>query len=137
MKSLHLLLAGTLVALASACSTPESRVRKNEAAFASWPAAVQENVRAGKVEVGYTQDMVRVALGDPDRQSSRTTASGTADVWIYFDKGPKFSFGVGLGSSHGRTGVGGGVTVGDDWRDEEVMRVILEGGRVTAIERRK
>jgi hypothetical protein len=136
MKSPRSLLA-VLLLVAAGCSTPESRVKKNEAAFNQWSPTVQENVRAGKVDVGYSQDMVRVALGDPDRRSSRTTANGTADVWIYFDKGPKFSFGVGLGSSRGSTGFGGGVTVGDDWRDEEVMRVIFEGGVVSAIERRR
>lgn len=132
-----LLLLTLLSLLFAGCSTPDSRVKKNEAAFNTWPAAVQENVRAGKVDVGYTQEMVRVALGDPDRRSSRTTANGTADVWIYFDKGPKISFGVGMGSHRGSTGFGGGVTVGDDWHDEEVLRVIFEGGAVSAIERRR
>jgi hypothetical protein len=137
MKPLPLVLSGLLLLAVVGCATPESRARKNEAAVSSWPAAVQQNVRAGKIDVGYTQDMVRVALGDPDRLSSRTTASGTADVWIYFDKSPKFSIGLGLGSSRGGTSFGGGVNVGDDWRDQEVMRVIFERGVVSAIERRK
>ena len=126
-----------LLAIASGCATVESRVKDHEAAFNSWPADVQEKVRAKKVEVGFTREMVEVALGKPDRLASRTTERGQSEVWIYFDKGPKFSFGVGLGSMHGSTGVGGGVTVGDDFRDDEVMRVILEGDRVTGVEVRR
>jgi outer membrane protein assembly factor BamE (lipoprotein component of BamABCDE complex) len=137
MKTPHLVFVSALLLIAAACSTPDSRVKKNETAFQSWPPAVQENVRAGRIDVGYNQQMVRVALGEPDRLASRTTAHGTADVWIYFDKGPKFSLGLGFGSMHGSTGVGGGLTVGDDWRDQEILRVIFEGGLVTAVERRK
>ncbi len=120
------------------CATPESRVKANESLVSSWPADVQQNVRAGKIAVGYTRDMVRVALGEPDRLATRTTAEGQSEVWVYFDKGPKFSFGVGLGSFGRHSAVGGGVTVGDTgWRDEEMMRVIFAGERVSAIELRK
>jgi hypothetical protein len=98
---------------------------------------VQEKVRAGKIEMGYSMEMVEVALGKPERVASRTTSTGQSDVWIYADKGPKFSIGLGLGSARGSTAMGGGVTVGDGFRNDEAMRVIFEGGRVTAIETRK
>ncbi len=125
------------VVLAASCASVDSRVQKHQAAFNSWPADVQEKVRAGKVEVGFTKEMVRVALGEPDRLISRTTEHGVAEGWVYFDKGPKFSLGLGLGTARGHSAVGGGVTVGDDWRDEEKLRVIFEGGRVSAIETRR
>ncbi len=137
MKTLLLLLGLSASFLALGCSTVDSRAKEHAAAFNSWPPAVQQKVRAGQVDVGFTDEMVRVALGDPERKVTRTTASGQAEVWIYGDKSPKFSIGLGLGSVHGNTGVGGGVTVGDTWRDDEAMRVILEGGKVTAIERRR
>lgn len=130
-----LLFSGLLLA---GCATVESRIGKHQTAFNSWPADVQQKVRAGKVDIGFTREMVTVALGAPDRLSSRTTAQGVSDVWIYFDKGPKFSLGIGMGSAGRHSAVGGGVVVGDDgWRDEEVMRVIFVGDRVTAIETRK
>jgi hypothetical protein len=82
--------------------------------------------------------MVQVALGEGDRKSTRTTAQGTVEVWAYFDHGPKFSIGLGLGSAHGSTAFGGGVVVGDNgFLEDEVMRVIFDGGRVAAIETRK
>lgn len=138
MKSsfFSLIAVGTLLSV-TACSSVDSRVKDHQGAFATWPADVQEKVRAGKVEMGFTREMVEVALGKPDRQASRTTDRGAAEVWIYADKGPRFSIGLGVGSSRGSTGVGGGVTLGDDFRDEENMRVIFDGNVVSAIETRK
>jgi hypothetical protein len=137
MKTLLLPVFAILLLVAAGCASVESRIQDNEAAFNTWPADVQEKVRAGKVEMGFTPEMVEVALGKPDRTSSRTTERGQADVWVYHDEAPRFSIGLGLGSGRGSTGFGGGVTVGDDFRDEENMRVVFEGGRVTAIEVRK
>jgi hypothetical protein len=139
MKSLLLVLSASMALLAAGCSSVDSRMKKHEEAFNTWPPAVQEKVRAGEVDVGFTEEMVLVALGEPERRYSRTTASGQADAWVYADKSPKFSIGLGVGSMRGSSGVGGGVTLGggDRWGDNEALRVIFEGGRVSAIERRK
>jgi hypothetical protein len=139
MKHLPLgLLASAVLLFAAGCSTPASRISSHQAAFDTWPAAVQEKVRAGQVDVGFTAEMVRVALGDADRMFTRTTEKGAMEVWVYNDNRPSFSIGLGLGTSHGSTAYGGGVAVGgDSFRDGEVMRVVFEGGRVAAIESRR
>lgn len=137
MKTIVALLALASLTLAAGCASVDSRVREHQAAFDAWPADVQEKVRAGKVEVGFTQEMVRVAMGQPDRVMSRTTDRGVAEGWVYMDKSPKFSLGLGLGTARGSSAFGGGVTVGDDWRDEEALRVIFEAGLVSAIETRR
>ena len=137
MKTLLLSVFATLLLSIAGCASVESRVKDHEAAFKTWPADVQEKVRAGKVEMGFTAEMVEVALGKADRLSSRTTDRGQAEVWTYFDSSPRFSIGLGIGSSRGSTGMGGGVTLGDNFRDDENMRVVFEGGRVIAIETRK
>ncbi len=127
-----------VVGLVAGCSTVDSRVKQHEAAFNTWPAEVQQKVRDKQVDVGFTPEMVLVALGEPARKVTRTTAQGQGEVWLYEDKSPKFSIGLGVGSMRGNTGVGGGVTVGDNmWRGDESMRVIFEGGQVTAVERRR
>jgi len=123
--------------LTAACSTVESRTQSHQAAFDAWPADVQQKVRARKVDIGFTPEMVRVALGDPDRVAARTTAQGASEVWVYFDHGPHFSFGLGVGAVRGTSAYGGDVAIGNDFRDEEVMSVEFEGGRVSAIETRK
>ena len=137
MKLPSVLVCVGLLLISAGCATVDSRVKDHQSAFSSWPPAIQENVRAGKIDMGYTQEMVEVALGKPDRFASRTTDHGQADVWIYFDKGPRFSVGLGFGSAHGSSAVGGGVTLGDDFRDDEKLRVVFENGRVAAIETRK
>ena len=140
MKSSRFLVfvsVGALLLSAAACSTPASRIKSHQAAFDALPAETQANIRAGKVEFGYTQPMVLMALGEPDRRYTRTTQAGQTEVWAYRDKGPAFSFGVGVGGGSGRTGMGGGIgvsTAGD--RSEDKMRVVFDtSGKVSAIEK--
>jgi len=136
MKTLSSLLVVVTLLAASGCATPASRIAKHQAEFSEWPAAVQEKVRAGEVGIGFTTDQARVALGEPDRKFMRTTNDGTTEVWAYRKEKSHFSFGIGVGSVRGSTGVGGGVVVGDrDWRDGETMRVVFDRmGRVSTIE---
>lgn len=71
-------------ALLSGCaSTPEKRIRQNPELFDSFPAEVQENLRSGRVEIGYTPEMVYFALGAPDRRVTRRTADEEREVWHY------------------------------------------------------
>lgn len=80
--------------------------------------------------------MVRVALGDPARTFTRTDNDGTSEVWVYRGKEPRFSVGLGVGTSRGSTGFGGGVGIGTGGsRDsEDATRVVFAGGRVSAVE---
>lgn len=71
------------IALFSSCSTPESRIRRNPELFAQLTPQDQELIRRGRVAVGFTGEMVRLALGEPDRFTTRTTATGTNEVWHY------------------------------------------------------
>ncbi len=74
-------LAG-LAALAG-CSTPDARIRKNPEAFDRCTPAQQELIKQGRVALGFDVEMVRLALGDPDRITTRTDASGTSEIWHY------------------------------------------------------
>lgn len=134
------LLAACLL-LASGCSTVDSRIAKNRELFNTWPAAVQDKVVRGQIDIGFNADQVRVALGEPDRVFTRTTADGTSQVWSYRDRGPRFGFGVGvgMGTFGGRGGSFGGVTLGTGtgYRDDEKMGVVFDpAGRVSAVETR-
>ena len=123
-------------ALAGGCvgSTPATRIEQRPAVFRAWPEAVQAKVRAGQVEVGFTPDMVRMALGEPDRVRSLVTPQGRSEIWIFFDHGPHFSIGLGVGVSSGHNAYGGGAGVGAGPDGEERLRVIFDGGKVSAIE---
>jgi hypothetical protein len=124
------------------CSTVDSRIAKNREAFNSWPSAVQSKVVQGQVDVGFTPDQVRVALGEPDRVFTRTTADGTSEIWGYRDRGPKFSFGVGVGMGsfgrHGGSFGGVGINTGGGYLDDEKMGIVFDrNGRVSSIETRQ
>jgi hypothetical protein len=143
MKPKLLLLTAAFGAmLAAGCSTVDSRIAKNREAFNTWPPAVQDKVVLGQIDVGFTPEQVRVALGEPDRVFTRTTADGTSQVWSYRDRGPRFGFGVGVGmGSFGRHGgTFGGVGIGSDagYRDDEKVGVVIDGtGHVSSIETRE
>ena len=81
MKLPFVLLAALLLV---GCATPEARIRRNPALFASFPPEVQARVRQGHIALGFSQPAVRMALGDPDRVYHRITSTNTAnEVWAY------------------------------------------------------
>ncbi|PTX96682.1 hypothetical protein [Opitutus sp. ER46] len=126
----------TAVLLLVGCSTVESRIGGHQAAFASWPPQVQQRVRAGQIDVGFTMEQVQVALGSPDYTFARTAQTGSFQVWSYRDRGPRFSLGVGMGS-YGRGGgfsTGVGVDTGRTYPDEKLRVIFDASGRVTQIE---
>ena len=134
-------LVSVCAALLTGCSTPASRIEQNKDLFATFPADIQANLRQGKIGIGYTKDMVFIALGKPDRQYSRTTEAGQSEVWSY----------VALTSTSSRQRIdgpfrirdphGGFQTVSDalwvdvqEQHEYERLRVEFGGDKVSAIE---
>ena len=135
MRLLPTLLAGTALALLVGCSTPDSRIAGHRASFDKLPAEAQQKIRAGQVDVGFTPEMVRLALGEPDRVFTRRSETGDTEVWGYPDRGPQFSIGIGLGSGGRHSSVGGGVAMSTGGYDpEEKIRVEFREGKVTAVD---
>jgi hypothetical protein len=130
-----LALAFLALVLAAGCSSVSSRISKNRAEYESWPMEVREKVAAGQVDLGFTPDQVRMALGDPERVATRTTADGQSEAWIYRKAAPRIGIGFGVGSYSRNSAVGIGVNSGG-WplRPDESKRVVFEGGRVSAVE---
>ena len=79
------ILGPALALLLMGCSTPQSRIEKHPEIFNNLAPEVQENVRLGKIDIGYPQDAVMLALGEPARTYSRRTAAGETIVWSYVD----------------------------------------------------
>jgi hypothetical protein len=77
------LIAALALLTLAACSTPERRIGRNPEFFASLAPADQELIKKGRVALGFTPDMVKLALGDPDRLLTRTDSSGSSEVWRY------------------------------------------------------
>jgi ABC-type Fe3+-hydroxamate transport system substrate-binding protein len=132
-SSLAITLAALL--LAGCASTPQDRIGQNRAMFESFPADVQRKVSAGEVDVGFTEEMVVLALGKAGRKFTRADASGESQVWVYYKSQPRFGFGFGM-SSGGYGGVSSGVAVSTAGNpDDEFQRVVFQDGRVTAVEK--
>ena len=120
-------MAMVTVLLAAACSGVDSRIAKHRDKFSTWPAAVQGKVVIGQIDVGFTPQQERVALGEPDYVSTRTTMDGTSEVWGFRDPQPRFDFGIGLGFGRGSTAMDAGGSVGEDgFRDDEKPRVVFD-----------
>jgi hypothetical protein len=137
-------LAGVFLA---GCSTVESRIKENPAAFASLDPQTQAEIRKGGVRVGFTTEMVYIALGRPDERSERVTAEGREEVWIYTTTYEEYAgtAHVGYRRVYVRDPKTGAAAVflepvyGDVYQDrtEERIRIIFRDGHVTAIEQTK
>ncbi len=125
----------TLAIFAGGCaSTPQSRIKKNPAAFNSAPSEVRAAIEQGRVLVGFTPDQVKLAMGEPDRVLNRTSETEKSEVWIYRENKPHLGLGLGLGFGGGSVGTGVGVSTSDREFPDERMRVVFTAGRVTAVE---
>lgn len=83
-SKLYLVVSALLLAVGLAgCATPEARIKKNPEIFARLSVAEQDMIKKGAVGVGFDQEMVKLALGEPDRILARTDAKGTTEVWSY------------------------------------------------------
>ncbi len=124
--------------LAGCASTPDSRIDRQRGAFSRYPSEVQQKIRVGQIDIGFTGEMVLMALGDPSHKFTRQTETGATEVWVYHETGPRFSFGLGLGSSGRHSSVGGGLAMSTGGYDpDEKLRVELRDGRVSEIDVRQ
>ena len=121
--------------LLAGCATPDSRIADNRSVFDKLSTEIQQKIRTGQVDVGFTPEMVVMSLGAPASKFTRKTEQGDTEVWSYRDDRPKFSFGVGVGSGGGGSSVGGGVGVSTGGYDpDEKIRVEFRNGVVTAVD---
>ncbi len=80
-KIILLLVAVSLLGTITACSTFDSRVKEKPAAFAGLSPTDQEDIRNGFIKVGFTPEMVYMALAKPERKISGAAAG--EETWIY------------------------------------------------------
>lgn len=135
MIGFRCLAALLVVATLAACASTASRISDQQSTFDAFPADVQTKIRAGQIDVGFTQDQVRMAVGEPTRRYTQQTTTGESEVWAYSKSSPTFSFGLGAGSFG--SGVGGGVGVGTNTggNSDDKLRVTFVAGKVTVVER--
>ena len=137
-SSLFLCVITAALLLVGCASTPQDRISKNREIYESFPADVQRKISAGQVDIGFTPDMVALALGKPDQKLTRAEAGGETEVWVYEKHKPQFSFGVGVGGGSYHSGGGSAAGVGVSTTtppSSDYMRVAFRDGRVSSVER--
>ncbi len=133
-NSFSLSLMACLALSALACSTTDSRIKADQELFDRYSTEDQAAIRAGQVEVGFTEDMVRMTLGKPNETTIEIDEHGEILVWAWTKSRPGISVGVGGGSGgYGYGGVGGGVGVGTPARKDLRALVEFVDGRVTSV----
>jgi hypothetical protein len=138
-----LLTAALIAASLAACAGPQSRIKKQQTLFDAYPPAVQQKIRDGQADVGFTKEQVTMALGRPDRTYTRKTAAAEQEVWAYgvSDGGPRLSLGFGMGFGGGAGMSAGGIGVetgaGPEGDDRARVRVVFQDGKVFSVESRR
>jgi len=76
------MLAASLGFLAG-CQSVETRIKEKPEVFAQIDKATQDKIKQGIIDLGYTEDMVYLALGAPDQKRESISEKGKATIWIY------------------------------------------------------
>lgn len=133
--------------LVAGCSTVESRIEEKSAVFNALPIETQARIKQGLIDVGFTQDMVYIAMGKPDRVIDRAVEAGAQTVWIYNSYYQEYQ-GSHFAGYHRRVYYDPRIKAYrvyyeparvDVYRErtEEVARVVFTGGKVSSIEQVK
>lgn len=141
-----LLLAGSLGFLVG-CQSVESRIRERPEAFANADLATQEKITQGIIELGFTEDHVYLALGEPDQKRETVNADGKTVTWIYNTYYDRYD-GRGFAGYHRSVYYDPYVRAyrmyyrpvfADTYvqEKEERIRIVYQNGKVTAIEQTK
>lgn len=79
-------IAGALaLALLTGCETSSTsaRIQEKSAVFAALTPEQQNTIREGAIELGYTADMVYMALGKPSKVKAQDDPEGRVEMWTY------------------------------------------------------
>ena len=76
------MLAASLGFLAG-CQSVDDRIKQKPEAFAAADKATQDKIKQGIIDLGYTTDLVFLALGEPDQKRESISATGKTVTWIY------------------------------------------------------
>lgn len=137
----------TSLGFLAGCQTVESRIKERPEAFYRLDTATQDKILQGIIDIGFSEDMVYLALGDPSEKRERITENARTQIWIYSTYYTRYD---------GRTNVGYYRRVyfdptvqtyrihyrpvfADTYREEkeERIRITFRDGRVTVIEQAK
>lgn len=77
------LLLATSLGFLAGCQSVERRIQERPEAFYQLDRETQDKILQGIIDLGYTEDMVYLALGEPSEKRQRVTENGRTVTWIY------------------------------------------------------
>lgn len=73
--------------LISGCMTAQQirkqRIEQNQDFFDTYSTDIQEKIRRGQIDLGFSRQMIEMAWGTPDRIYTRLTTDGLLTIWTY------------------------------------------------------
>lgn len=81
-RSFLFILAGAILGLVG-CQSVESRIKEKPEVFAQVDKETQEKIKQGIIDIGFSEDLVYLALGKPDQKRESVSATGNTSAWIY------------------------------------------------------
>ena len=92
-RVVHIVAAGVLALVLAGCMTAAERraerINQNQVLFTQLDSATQSRVSQGLIAIGDTPSAVWLALGEPDKRTSDTTAAATVELWQYCSSVPE------------------------------------------------
>lgn len=130
------------------CQTVDSRIQEKPTVFAGLDKTTQDMIKQGIIGIGYTEDMVYLALGSPDQIRESITTTSRTLIWIYNSYSTYYDGIYGMGYYGSRYGYPypyyrpygyyyGPPYSGYHTEKEERIRVTFSAGKVTAIDQVK
>ena len=83
LRVLFPVLAAAAAFALTGCESVDSRIKEKPELFAKLDPETQAKIKQGIIDIGYNEDMVYLALGEPDEKREMITAHGRSLVWIY------------------------------------------------------
>jgi hypothetical protein len=135
------------LAFLAGCQSVEKRIQERPEAFYRLDRATQDKILQGIIDIGFSEDMVYLALGKADQTRESVTENGRTTTWIYNTYYSRYEGTQMVGyyrrvyydpllrsyRLHYRP------AFADTYRDEveERIRVVFRNGQVTSIEQAK
>ncbi len=145
MRTLLLTLLGAALLFAG-CLSDRDRIRKRidskPEIFQQYPEAERQRLERGELHVGDDKNAAWFVYGSPSQTSTRTTAAGKTEIWVYTVQAVQNNFPEPrLVSYPVRTSTGRTVYLNDyyymdgtTYAEVEALRIEFQNDRVTVIE---
>jgi hypothetical protein len=123
-----------LLLLLQGCGGVKSRIKDHQREFATYPLEVQSQIQNGRIDRGFTEQMVYLAKGEPDEKTTAKRSQRTIMIWKYarhMPSAPPGQAAAGLSTPYGYPSFGPGPTQPTPlFYEKSYFKVEFEKGKV-------